>query len=254
VSEERLEPEVQIAPSNGDTPPPSEFAEARDDMLESVTGGSRLSPEVQELIEKCMDGTESLGRGLKPWEPEKFNPIHVNMCVLRASGFRGREIAQILDQEETRVSVILRHPYGVKLVKALTVRSSVKVFDIRTKMEEFAEDLLERSYGMAMMEEDLEKVSKVTFGMLDRAGYGPQQSGGEKPKEGFSASENTMRRLARAMEQSQQVKSEVMPGWVPRRPPDEGALPALPAGGVVGAEDGAREENHQQVARAAGQR
>lgn len=243
MSEGRLESEVQIAESGSVQ---ERVAPAQEELLDTAIGDSRLSPEIQGLIEKCMDGSEPLGRSLRTWEPEKFNPIHVNVCVLRASGFRGSEIAQILGQDQARISVILCHPYGVKLVKALTVRSSVKVFDIRTKMEEFAEDLLERSYGMAMIEEDLEKVSKVTFNMLDRAGYSPNQSAGDpKAGGGFSASESTMKRLARAMEQSQQVKSEVMPGWVPRRPPDEGALPA---GGVVGAEEVAREENPQQTA------
>lgn len=242
MSEGRLESEVQIA-SNGSAQ--ELVAPVQDELLDVVTGDSRLSPEIQALIERCMSGDEPLGRALKPGEVMKFNPNHVNMCVLRASGFRNQEIMQILNEGAGHISQILCHPYGVKLVKALTIRSSVKVFDIRTKMEEYAEDLLERSYGMAMIEEDLEKVSKVTFSMLDRAGYAPNQAAVDpKAGGGFSVSDSTMKRLSRALEQSQQVKMEVMPGWVPRRPPDEGALPA---GGVVGAEEVAREESSQQA-------
>lgn len=248
MSEGRLEPEVQIA-SNGSAQEQQRVEPVQDEMLESVTGDSRLSPEIQSLIERCMSGDEPLGRSLKAWEVLKFNPNHVNMCVLRASGFRNQEISQILNESPAHISQILCHPYGLKLVRALSIRSSVKVFDIRTKLEDYASDLLDQTFAQALLSEDLDTVSKVTFSMLDRAGYSPAQGAGDpKTGAGFSASESTMKRLARAMEQSQQVKSEVMPGWIPRRPPEEGALPALPAGGVVGAEDDAREENSQQVA------
>lgn len=244
MSEGRLESEVQIA--NNGSVQESAAAPVQDELLDVVTGDSRLSPEIQGLIERCMSGDEPLGRSLKAWEVLKFNPNHVNMCVLRASGFRNQEISQILNESPAHISQILCHPYGLKLVRALSIRSSVKVFDIRTKLEDYASDLLDQTFAQTLVSDDLDTVSKVTFNMLDRAGYSPAQGAGDpKSGTGFSASDSTMKRLSRALEQSQQVKSEVMPGWVPRRPPDEGALPA---GGVVGAEEDARGESSQQVA------
>jgi hypothetical protein len=172
MSEGRLEVETQI----GSAPQPA----AAGDDFDLATEASRLSPEVQDLIQRLLDGSEPLGRDLKQWEVLKFNPIHVNVCVLRAAGFRGVEISKILGMEQSTISTILNHPYGVKLVGALVPRGAVKVFDIKTRLEENANELLSHMYGLAMKSEELEDVTKVTFGILDRAGYTPKTSEGPK--------------------------------------------------------------------------
>lgn len=244
MSEERLEVEVQIGSTPAAVP-------ATGDDFDLATEASRISPEVQDLIQRLLDGSEPLGRDLKQWEVLKFNPIHVNVCVLRAAGFRGVEISKILGMEQSTISVILNHPYGVKLVGALVPRGAVKVFDIKTRLEENASELLSHMYSLAMDSEDVEDVAKVTFGILDRAGYTPKTADGPKKIPGeISIPESSMRRLEKAMTGSEMVTREVMPHWVPRRPPDEGALPADDAIGssVQGDAVHTPEQGGQQVA------
>lgn len=226
---EHLEREVQIAdqeaPATVSPPGLSEAESSGQRALNEELGEAQLTPVVMSLIERLMAGTEPFGRELKAWEVKAFSPVHINVCTLRAAGFKGVEIARICSLDSSRVSQILTHPYGVKLVGALVPRNSVRVLDIRTRLEEYAGDLLDRVYGQAMIDEDLEKVQKVTFGMLDRAGYNPKPAvQSEKPS--GELNDSTFRRLARALDESSQVDREVMPTWVPRRPPEEGSLPA----------------------------
>jgi hypothetical protein len=226
VSEERLGAEVQIAKQ-----PKHQPGDDAKDMFDDAVDASRLTPEMMELIERMLAGTEPYGRDLKSYEVVKFTPYHVNVCTLRAAGFKGVEISQIVGADQSSISIILRHPYGVKLVAALVPRSTVKIFDIRTKLEEYASTLLDETYKAALTCEDLEVQSRVTFGLLDRAGYQPRPAGGEGKAPPRQIEEPTLRRLTAAIEESDQVNREVMPGFIPRRPPEEGALPA---GDVVG--------------------
>lgn len=244
MSEERLEAEVQIAP-----PDPSKVnGQPIADEFDLATEASRLSPEVQDLIQRLLDGSEPLGRDLKQWEVLKFNPIHVNVCVLRAAGFRGVEIHKVLGMEQSTISVILNHPYGVKLVGALVPRGAVKVFDIKTRLEENASELLDHMYSLAMKSEEVEDVAKVTFGVLDRAGFQPKQNTNSKEIPGsFTVQESTMRRLENAMNGSALVNREVMPKWIPRKPPDEGMLPVDGAVGTPVQDDAVHNSAPQQV-------
>lgn len=223
--DERLEVEAQIAPPKARENLAQVEVGARDELVDG-TDTSNLTTEAKELIERLLAGKEPYGRDLKVGEPEKFSPIHINICTLRAAGFKGAEIAKILDLDASRVSIILRHPYGIKLVGALVPKNSFRVLDIRTRIDEYAGELLDRIYGKAMTEDDTSKVASVTFGLLDRAGYAvkPAASDGRPDKGVFS--ESTMKRLSRALDESREVDAVVMASWVPKPPPDQGALPA----------------------------
>lgn len=256
MSEGRLEVEVQIAKPTSDPTGMNGQASEHLETGESVdlmSEASKLTPETMELIQRLLDGTEAYGRDLKAWEVQKFNPIHINVCVLRAAGFRGVEIAKILDLQQTTVSLTLTHPYGIKLVGALVPRSAVKVFDIKTRLEEQASELLDHVYSLAMKSEEVKDVANVTFGILDRAGYQPKSNTSSKEIPGsFSMQESTMKRLERAMEGSAMVNKEVMPHWVPRKPPDEGSLPADDSVGLSVQDNAAHvpapQQDGQQVA------
>jgi hypothetical protein len=225
MSEESLGVESQIAQAAHD-PSCATAAGGKGLALDAATD-ARLSPEVMELIEHLLDGTEAYGRDLKSWEMTKFNPIHINICVLKAAGFRGTEISKIVGMEQSNISQVLRHPYGIKLVAALVPRSAVKVFDIRTKLEEYASTLLDEVYKAALTCENIDVQARVTFGLLDRAGFQPKQGdGGLKAPPAAGMSSPTMARLMRAMGESEIVDREVMPGRTPSVPPEEGSPPA----------------------------
>ncbi len=226
MNEERLEVEVQIAkpPATPTSPEGNGAQQIREDFQDAAEA-SKLSPQIQEMIQRMLDGSEPYGRDLKPWEVVKFNPIHINVCTMRAAGFRGKEIADMTSLDVSMISTTLRHPYGVRLVGALVPRGVTKVFDIRTRMEEYASDLLDKTFGEAMKSDDLKAVGQVTFELLDRSGYKAVVAESEKPK-GIAGSNPLISRLVSAMEESRLVTAQVMPTWVPRSPPEEGALPA----------------------------
>jgi hypothetical protein len=236
VESQRLERETQIADEESKPVSPMVLA-AQEETLDAI-GVSRLAPDIQALIQRMFDGTEPTGRELKSWEVLKFNPRHVNIVVLRAAGFKGSEIEQITGYERANIYNTLSHPYGKKLVQAMQGQNSARVIDIRTRLEEYAGELLDHTFAMALKSEELEEVTKVTFGLLDRAGHSPRESKADRPKpEDIRPSESVMTRLAEAMEGSKSVDSQVMPTWKPRRPPEESFEDEAPGSVSVGTED-----------------
>lgn len=230
--EDRLEAETQIANES----PELSVRDAALNELDEQVGASRLSPQVQDMIQRMLDGKEAYGRDLKPYEPMKFTPTHINICTLKAAGFKGNEIAQMVGLEPARVSIILRHPYGVKLVAAIVPRNTARVLDIRTKLVEYADDLLDETFKVAMEEKDLDKLGRVTFGLLDRAGYAPKAAATGDGKERGLGTENNhlLQRVFTALNESAQVTQHIMPGYIQRRPPEEEALPGSEVVGSSG--------------------
>jgi hypothetical protein len=230
-AEESLQPEVHLAE------PGNSAVSAAIAVLEDATAG--LSPEVLAMMDRMMDGVEPVDRPLKTWEQVKFSPMHINICTLRAAGFKGSEISRIMGADQARISVTINHPYGRKLIKALVPQNAVRVIDIRTRLDEYASDLLDATFGLAMRSEDPEVVSKITFGILDRAGYAPKppEHSGQVANQHGTASDTVMQRLAVAMEGSNAVNREVMPSWTPREPPEG------PSGLSVGEAVGSSQES-----------
>lgn len=232
---ERLEAEVQV----GEAPLPAKLAAASSEMLDSI-GTSAIPDHVKALIGRMMDGTEPPGVPLAIHQVNKFGPQHINVAVLRAAGFKGSEIAQITGYNQQLVYNVMSHPYGKRLVKELQMCNGTRVLDIKTRIEDYAGELLDKAFGLAMLEQDLDKVTKVTFGLLDRAGHIPKDSAKEAPATGqeIKATDSTMQRLARAMEGSRMVNEQVMPTWTPRRPPDESFEDQSGSASVGAEEDG----------------
>lgn len=218
--EERLEPEVQIADEA--KPVSSMVASAQDETLDgSALEVSKLAPEAQQLIHRMMDGAEPYGRDLKINEVKKFGPQHVNVAILRAAGFKGTEIAQITGYGQQMVYMTMLHPYTKKLQHALVPQNGARVIDIRTRIEDYAGDLLDRVFAKALDEEDLDKLGKVTFGLLDRAGYGVKETlkAGTGPIADVPAS-SELSRLSKALEASDRIRAEIMPQFKSDAPPE----------------------------------
>jgi len=192
--------------------------------LETIAAEEQLDPETQALVQRCMEGTEPYGRELKFWEPKAFSPVNIMSVMLAAAGFRAVQIAEIQGIEQQRISVILRHPYGRKILHAMMNRQGGRVLDIKTMLEEYASDLLDKVAGLALAKEqvDLELVSKVGFGLLDRAGYGvTQKIESRSASVAVTASEPIIQRFTQALEESRRIDKDIMPAWVPPAPPAE---------------------------------
>lgn len=226
--EDPLEAEVRLA-----SPRAEERARLDDEavvqaqtLLGQEVDQDSLPIEVQALISRCMEGTEPLSRELKHNEARKLSAQHIVWIGLRAAGWRVREIARVTGFDTYTIHLLLRHPYARKLLDALVHRNTVRVLDIRTRLEEYTAELVDHVFGLAMAEEDTETVAKVTFGFLDRAGFGPtSKTVSEETKNvnlRATASASGLARLASALEGSQVVSREVMASWRPAPPPDVG--------------------------------
>jgi hypothetical protein len=218
-------PEIQIGDIKRPSPTTEISVQAQDEMDRSL-GVSKLSPEIESMVQRMMAGTEPYGCELRPQDVRKFTPLHVQIVMLRIAGFKGSEIARITGAAKQLVYFTILHPYAKKLLYALVPQGSARVIDIRSRLDEYASELLDHVFSLSMQSNELEDVSKVTFGMLDRAGFSPKQDTPSKSSNGTLAvvPESTMSRLLSALQGSEQINGEVMSSWVPRRPPDEGAL------------------------------
>lgn len=207
--------------------------DARDAVMEQFLGqtdddeaGEGLPQEVSDLIKRCLDGTEPIeGLGSnKHWVTPKFSARHVNMVMLRAAGFKNIEIAQAMGTTPVTVCSIVNHPYGRKIIHAMMTTRGTRVLDIRTKLDYYADEILDHIYDLTAKSADLDVVSKVGFGLLDRAGYSVTHKVAQQATPGASsASESTLSRLASALEQSNSIESHILPVYIPKGPPEDQA-------------------------------
>jgi len=207
---EELESESRIAGTQppGEVAPPETQAPAPvSALLEVEEYDDVLPPAVRQLINRCMTGEEPYGRELKTGEFQKFSPQHVQMVLMRSAGMRQNEIASLLGVTAMTVGSACRHPYGKKIIFSMMHRQGVQVVDLRGRLEAYANDLLAHTMELAIISEDIEQVSKVTFGLLDRAGYGPKATAtdGRGHKTGASAEASAMEQLANALGESTQA-------------------------------------------------
>lgn len=189
--------------------------------------GEDLPEDVKALIKRCMDGTEPKELAVRVQDPKTLSPRHINMCLLRAAGFKAGEIAGVMGLGLPAVANVLRCEYGKKVIRAVMYARGVRVLDIRTKLDEYASDILDQMYDLTVQSQDLETVSRVGFGLLDRAGYAAAGKGSSAVNVnvnvpgGEASKESSFSRLANALDLSKSVDVSVMPKHTPSRPPDE---------------------------------
>ena len=203
----------------------TQIVETQDLAPELGSDVATLSSHAQELIHRCMDGTEDM-TGAKPWHVKKLNASHIQMLMLRAAGFKPAEISQMIGYEVQAIAQLMTHPYAKKIFKALVPDQYTRVIDIRTRMEAQASELMDKLFGMTFVSDDIKEVKDVTFGFLDRAGYNAVNKGvavTATPKDLREAGESALSRLATAMDESNLVDSVVMPNYRPSKPPEEGS-------------------------------
>jgi hypothetical protein len=194
-------------------------------ITSSIVDDVALSPEVQALIERCMEGTEPWDKGEREyWQSQKLSPQQIQVVMLCVAGFKQVEIAKMLGLDAARVNVTCQHPYSKKIVAAMLPTTATRVIDIRTRMEVMAGQLMDHAFGLAIMSKDVKEVKDVTFGFLDRAGYGAVNKSATlnvSPKDLREASGSALTRMASALEESKVVDAVVMPGWKTPVPPED---------------------------------
>lgn len=216
--EDRLEPETRIEVES-DTRPSTGGSAQASGHRDLEDAASELSDDTKLLISRCLDGTEPTGRELYAWETQKLSPKAVQAVLLRAAGFKGVEVAKLLGIDAQNVSIFCRHPYGQKILHAMMHTQGARVLDIKSKLEANANVMLDTLMLRAAAEANTEIVAKVTFGLLDRAGYGPKQIIGVERSGGFAADKTSMSRIADALEGSRKIDQHVTPHFQQKPPP-----------------------------------
>lgn len=201
----RLETETHLGESGPPVAPLGSLpsSESFDDRLLSVVNSGPL----QGLIGRMLDGSEPKMRPLVYWESDKFNPTNISVVLLRVAGFQQKEIAEMVGQSAAWVSTTLKHPYGRQLTQTLVPMVAAQSLDIRRRQEAYGSVLLDKVFEMAMESEDVNEVRHITFGLLDRAGFGEIRQA--KVEHSFSAPTATMDRLSKALENSARLDAMV---------------------------------------------
>lgn len=136
---------------------------------------TRESP-VPALVQEALKGAMSLSRPLKPWEPEKLNPMHIQMIMDRAMGMKPGEIAQKFDMDPSRVSVILNHPFSERILGAILSTLSDRVTDPVERMRGYAHEMIDTKLALVRDKGTSKTLrNQIATDILDRAGYGPKR-------------------------------------------------------------------------------
>ncbi len=140
------------------------------DASEHFTDEARAE-RMQEAMFDVMSGAVDRGRSLKYWENLRLKPVHMQMLLMKAAGFKGRAIAEKLGYDEGRVSVIVNHPDAMYLLSHLVSFQAETLLDVNARIQAHAGEALDAA--LMLLRNGKEEVrEKVAFKLLDRAGYG----------------------------------------------------------------------------------
>lgn len=111
----------------------------------------------------------------KPYQPLHWGPQHRLIVQLQVMGFKGSEIADMLDLTPTRVSTILNDDRAViEREKAMDSLAS-NMTDLNQKIKIYAVEALDEVVDEMRHSKDEKVRQRASFGILDRAGYTPVQ-------------------------------------------------------------------------------
>lgn len=162
-SEESLESEL---PKSSDAPETSSGLDASEHFSEEAR-----QERMQAAMFDVMAGAVARGRSLKYWENLRLKPVHMQMLLMKAAGFTGKAIAEKLDYDQGRVSVIVNHPDAMYLLSHLVSFQAETLLDVNARIAAHSGEALDTA--LMLLRNGKEEVrEKVAFKLLDRAGYG----------------------------------------------------------------------------------
>jgi predicted transcriptional regulator len=149
-------------------------------VLPPASEGTAQRESIEDLFDAAMAGFLPRSRELKPWEPDKLNPRHLQIINLKAAGVSNTKIAEMLGIGETNVSIIVNHPDSKYLLARIVAYAAENVTDIRARIEASAALAHEKLMEVLTTSTKEDSIIKVGFGLLDRAGYGAVQKSESK--------------------------------------------------------------------------
>lgn len=127
---------------------------------------------LQHVLAAAMTGELVKNRPLKYWENLRLKPVHMQMVMMKAAGYRNNEIAEQMNYDSSRVSVVLNHPDSQTLLSILISHAAEDVLDINARIKAHAGEALDTAlYVMRTTTKDETRLN-ASFGLLKMAGYG----------------------------------------------------------------------------------
>jgi predicted transcriptional regulator len=211
--------------ANHPGPGPGRTGYGHDCTLPPETVGTRQRESIEELFDAALAGFLPRSRDLKPWEPDKLNPRHLQVINLKAAGVSNKKIAEMLAISEPNVSVIVNHPDSQYILARIIAYAAENVVDVEARIKATAPLAHEKLVEILTTSPKQELVAKVAFGFLDRAGYGAVQKAEIKQSVSISVPKEEANLIRDAIREASQIQEAdyVILG-------DTKALPGAPAG------------------------
>jgi len=140
----------------------------------------------------------------KYYQPEKWTGSHRRIVALEQAGYKPGEIAKLVGDTPSHVSIILNDPradlerqmFGERVIQGVT--------DIRVKLALYSGEALEEIVDEMRNEPKAEIRQRAAFGILDRAGFGPKTS--DAPVRGDSVPTEVLGRMQEVMEEMRNAR------------------------------------------------
>lgn len=172
-----------------------------------TTAQAMVNPEIQALFELALEAKLPRNRELRSWEPQRLNERHLTMVMMRASGLKQRQIAEIVGCTDSNASIVLNHPDAEYLLSRLQAAR----FSIPHKYEERLQAL--NDAAVDAIEELLTDVeipaarrAPAAFKLLGMNGYGREKPAETNVNIHLDATSAEMGLLARALRESRQIQ------------------------------------------------
>lgn len=201
---------------------------------------------------EVMEGAAARGRSLKYWENLRLKPVHMQMLLMKAAGFTNRAIAQRLDYDESRISVIVNHPDAMYLLSHLVSYQAEALLDVKARVQAHAGEALDTVLFAMRTAPEIKDRANIGFKLLAMGGYGAIQK--QEVKHTVELSTTQAENLTNAVREASEIEDIPDGDWeVIER---EGASPVGQAGGTgdPGSSEGSSpEEVNRSEPPAAGQ-
>lgn len=213
------EPFQEDQPLPGEKPSSPAAAADPADVNKHFSDEARME-RMQMAMLDVMSGSVARGRYLKYWENLRLKPIHMQMLLMKAAGYTNASIAETVHYDPSRVSVVVNHPDAQYLLSHLVSYQAERLLDVNARIQAHAGEALDTA--LMLMRTGKEEVrERVSFKLLDRAGYGAIQKSEtvHKVEMPVAQAEN----LSVAVREAMQVEQMVEADWeVMEHPPEEG--------------------------------
>jgi transcriptional regulator len=153
--------------------PPEADEPSKEDINEHFSSEAR-EDRMQNAMVELMSGSVARGRSLKYWENLKLKPMHIQMLIMKAAGYKNHQIAERMNLTQARVSVIVNHPDAEYFLSHLISYQAENLLDVKARIQAHAGEALDTALVLMRTAKD-EVREKVAFKLLDRAGYGAVQ-------------------------------------------------------------------------------